>query len=510
LEKKKKSKFYELSDLVLQLNPHRSLNNIIIQCHGVFDLIHPGHISHLEEAKKLGDILVVTITPDKYVNKGPGRPIYSELQRADMLQALEVVDFVALTDSPTAKDSILTIKPNYYVKGPDYTNMTHDISGNIMTEEEAVCSIGGKIHFTKSPAMSSSRIINQNLSNLSFETSKWLSEFRLKYEESEILSWIMKVSSLNILVIGEAIIDEYVYCEALGKSSKDPVLAFREIQLERQIGGSLAIANHCAGLGAKVYSLCRIGNNRKDKELILNNLNPDINAVILESLHEPTITKRRYIDDLTESRVFETYLMDESLSTSTEEHNYILQLQKMLPQVDLVLIADYGHGLITEKVIEQLVKSEVPLAVNTQANAGNRGFNTISKYPRVDYVSLNGSEMGLELKRKHGSMDELVQRLRNQTGAKRVVITEGARGLLICGNNDIVEHVPAFAQIVKDRVGAGDALFATTSLLSILDTPKDVTGFFGNLAGAAVISELGNRKVITFRDLCRHASALLK
>jgi rfaE bifunctional protein kinase chain/domain len=332
----------------------------------------------------------------------------------------------------------------------------------------------------------------------------------LKYSEKEILDWIKKVSTLNVLVVGEAIIDEYLICEALGKSSKDPVLVFRELKLEQQIGGSLAIANHCAGLGASVISLFRIGMNEDDERLILANLNSSIKPVILKTKYEPTIKKRRYIDELTEARVFETYIMNDVGSSSDDESSLIAELDHILPNVDLVVVADYGHGLVTEKVINKLIETNVSLAVNTQSNAGNRGFNTISKYSKVDYISLNGSELGLELRRKHVSMDALVSKLRIQSGAKRVMVTEGSKGLSICDEDNEVEHIPAFAQQIKDRVGAGDALFATTALLSAIGTPKDITGFYGNLAGAAVISELGNRKSVSIVDLSRHAMSLLK
>ncbi len=500
----------QVSEIISQVENYRSQKRVIVQCHGVFDLLHPGHILHLEEAKKLGDVLVVTVTPDRFVNKGPGRPVYSQDQRVLMLRALEVVDLVAITDSPIASDAILAIKPNIYVKGPDYSNGNEDITGNISIEESTVASIGGQIYYTSSPSMSSSKLINAHVTKEKSETAKWLGNFRIKYSETEILDWIKKVSKLNVLVIGEAIIDEYLTCEALGKSSKDPVLAFRELNLEQQIGGSLAIANHCAGLGANVFSLFRIGRDQDDEKLILANLNPNIEAVLLKSMDEPTIKKRRFIDELTEARVFETYIMSDAESTSDDESKLVAELDIILPKVDLVIVADYGHGLITEKIITKLCDGNVLLAVNTQSNAGNRGFNTISKYSKVDYVCLNGSELGLELRRKHTSMDKLVAKLRIQSEARRVTVTEGAKGLSICDEDDVVEHAPAFAQQIRDRVGAGDALFAVTSMLSSVGAPKDVTGFYGNLAGAAVISELGNRKSVSIVDLCRHASALLK
>ena len=66
----------------------------VVLCHGVFDLLHMGHVRHLEEARSHGDILIVTITADAYVNKGPGKPVFSAALRAEMLAALSCVDFV--------------------------------------------------------------------------------------------------------------------------------------------------------------------------------------------------------------------------------------------------------------------------------------------------------------------------------------------------------------------------------------------------------------------------------
>ena len=501
---------YDVPSVAAKLAEIRGQGQTIVQCHGVFDLLHPGHVSHLAEAKAQGDILVVTITPDRFVNKGPGRPVFTQEHRALMLAALEVVDFVAITDNPTAVDAITAIRPDVYVKGPDYTDPSDDISGNISVEEETVVSLGGRIFFTEAPTMSSSNIINAHLPSQDGSTSEWLQRFRNKYSEADVLGWLEKVTNLNVLVIGEAIIDEYVQCEALGKSSKDPVLAFREISHERQVGGSLAIAGHCAGLGANVTALFRLGNDPADEQLVLQGLGPRVTPVIMKSQVEPTIIKRRYVDDLTEARVFETYVMHDGKPDDGDDQALMARLHELLQSADLVLVADYGHGLMSEGVIRDLAGSKALLAVNTQSNAGNRGFNTISRYPRADFVCLNGGEMGLELRRRHLTMNELVPQLRERTGATRAIVTEGAKGLACCDHDDVVTHVPAFARLIRDRVGAGDALFAATSLLSAVGAPADITGFFGNLAGAASVAELGNRTHVSSVDLMRHASALLK
>ena len=67
----------------------------IVLCHGVFDLLHIGHIKHFKEAKNLGDILIVTLTPDRFVNKGPSKPVFNEKLRLEALAALDVIDFIA-------------------------------------------------------------------------------------------------------------------------------------------------------------------------------------------------------------------------------------------------------------------------------------------------------------------------------------------------------------------------------------------------------------------------------
>lgn len=496
--------------IAIKVAEHRTRGESIVHCHGVFDLLHPGHIQHLIEAKSLGNILVVTVTPDDFVNKGPGRPVFSHEQRAFMLAALDVVDLVAITESVTAEEAIAELKPDIYVKGPDYVEFSGDISGNILIEEAAVKAVGGRIHFTTAPAMSSSKIINSLAHDADDPTRKWLHDFRSHHSETEVLGWLQRVRDLKVLVVGEAIIDEYMNCEALGKSSKDPVLAFRELSLERQVGGSLAIAAHCSGLGAKVSALFRMGNGEEEKELLTNSLGATVDLVPLVSEYEPTIIKRRFIDSLTETRVFETYVMSDERPSVKDDLAFREKLKELGSQADVVLVADYGHGLLSEGAIAELIGVNAVLAVNTQSNAGNRGFNTISRYPRVDYVCLNGSEVGLELRSRHLTMNELVPQLRERTGASRAVVTEGSKGLTSCDKEGKVVHVPAFAQVIRDRVGAGDALFATTSLLFAVGAPPDVAGFFGNLAGASSVSELGNRSHVSDVNLMRHASALLK
>ena len=185
-------------------------NKKVVLCHGVFDLLHFGHIKHFEEAKNYGDILVVSITPDKFVNKGPSRPMFKEDIRMKSLAALEIIDYVTLNDSVSAINIIKKLKPNFYCKGPDYKNHDRDITRNIKKEEKAVKSLKGKIVYTSGQTFSSGSIINKYSNILDLETKRNISKIKNNLNTRRIENIFQKINKLKVLVIGELIIDEYV------------------------------------------------------------------------------------------------------------------------------------------------------------------------------------------------------------------------------------------------------------------------------------------------------------
>jgi cytidyltransferase-like protein len=479
----------------------------------VFDLLHPGHLTHLDEARTLSDKLVVTLTSDDYVNKGPGRPFLTAEQRAEMLAALEMVDLVAISPFENGTKAISLIRPEFYVKGPDYSSPESDSTGNMVRELEALTNVGGKLHITSGATMSSSRIRNELMLAKNDETSRFLESFRARLNQSDVEKLFESLAKLRVLVVGESIIDTYVVSEALGKSSKDPVLAFRPMSSESQLGGALAIARHIAGIGAQTALLTRVGNSDHWLERITKEMGSEIDLHLLESLDEPTIEKTRYVDSLTGTKVFETYTIGDSTSSAEDSTLFANEIRRIAGEFDLVLVADYGHGLFDASAILALSEHSKKLAVNTQSNAGNRGFNTISKYPRLDIVCLNGSEVALEMRNRHLAVSDLVPEFLAKTKAEFVAITSGSKGLTFgvkSANGYSVSSVPAFAARVVDRVGAGDALFAALATALCAGADPMLAGLMGNLAGAASIAELGNRIALDRVSLSRHVLALLK
>src|ERR1700677_1216441 len=149
-------KIKDLPDLVPILSMLRNEGKKIVHCHGVFDLLHVGHLRHFEEAKRHGDVLVVTLTPDGWVNKGPHHPAFPENMRAEMVAALGCVDFVAINLWPTAVETIKLLRPHFFAKGSEYRDTSRDVTGYITAEEEAVQAIGGQFVFTEDVVFSSS------------------------------------------------------------------------------------------------------------------------------------------------------------------------------------------------------------------------------------------------------------------------------------------------------------------------------------------------------------------
>ena len=196
----------------------------VVMCHGVFDLLHIGHIRYLKQAQKLGDVLIVTVTQDHNVNKGPHLPAFTENLRLESLAALECVDYVALNQRPTAVEAIRILRPHVYAKGAEYRqNRTEEIK----QEEICVESIGGNVELIDDITSSSTYLANRYTDLFSEEVKMYLDDFRERYSVEKILGYLEKIKKLKVLVIGDAIIDEYQYCEAMGKSSKEPSLAVK-------------------------------------------------------------------------------------------------------------------------------------------------------------------------------------------------------------------------------------------------------------------------------------------
>jgi len=482
----------------------------IVLCHGVFDLLHIGHIRHFEEARRMGDTLVVTVTRDEHVNKGPHRPAFAHELRVEAIAALKSVDYVAINEWPHAVETIKRLQPHIYVKGPDYKNAAQDITGTILAEADAVRSVGGEIRFTDDITFSSSNLLNRHLPVLPPGVMDYLECFRRKHSADEVLSWFERASSLRPVVVGEAIIDEYIFCDAIGKSTKDPVLAALQKRVETYAGGSLAIANHLAGLCREVTLVTQLGDRDRGENCVRGKLKSNVEPRLLTKSNSPTIHKSRVVDQYSGNKLVEIYRMEDRPTEGEDVRALIEALKESFVGRDLTLAVDYGHGMLTAESVELLCDGAPFLAVNVQSNAGNRGFNPISKYRRADYVCLAMHELEIETRQRNGNARDGQLAIAQRIDCPRFTVTLGKAGTLHYSPSEGFTETPALATRVVDRVGAGDAVLAVTSLLARLGAPWDIVGFVGNAAGAQLISELGNRLPLDRIGLSKQIIALLK
>jgi rfaE bifunctional protein kinase chain/domain/rfaE bifunctional protein nucleotidyltransferase chain/domain len=505
------NKIKHLSQISRIVKDLKKEGKIIVQCHGVFDLIHPGHIRHFASAKKHGDILIVSITADAYVRKGPGRPIFSQQLRAEVLAAMTDIDFVTIVESENAIQAIKTIRPNIYIKGPDYKNRPEKsvVPRKLGVEEEAVKSVGGKLVYTDDILFSSSKLINNYLEVYPTATKKYLEKLKKKYTADFIIEKLASLSELKILVIGDAIIDQYCYCSPLGKSSKEPVMVHRYIVEESFAGGTLATANHTAALSKHVSLLTVLGKENSYWNVISQFTKPGVHPVYHYQSNRNTIVKRRFLDMYTKQKLFQvSYITDDPIDELVEA-KIIRFLKDHIKKFDLVIINDFGHGIMTKKIIRYINTKANYLALNVQTNSANYGFNVVTKYPRADFLCIDEQELRLATHDKQGDIQKLMRRIYNKLKCRHMIVTRGFEGTVEYGSAGFI-HTPSLTDKVVDRVGAGDALFAITSPCIYAGIPPDLVSFIGNIAGALQVQVVGNKKPIEFGEIAKFITRLLK
>ncbi|MCE2725320.1 MAG: PfkB family carbohydrate kinase [Planctomycetaceae bacterium] len=488
----------------------RDTSRRIVHCHGVFDLLHVGHLRYFQEAKAMGDVLVVTLTTDKFVNKGPHRPAFPEQLRAEVLAGLECVDFVAINPHPTAVEAIRLIKPDVYVKGPDYADKAKDVTGKIHEEEAAVQEVGGRIAFTTGEIFSSTALINQHMSTLPPEVQTYLTDFARRHPAREVLDYVERARGLKVLLVGEPIIDEYVYCEAIGKSSKEPTLVVKQLASEKFAGGILAAANHVAGFCDQVAVIAQLGTEGSREAFIESRLKPNVRRTFLHRKNSPTIVKRRFVENYFFLKMLEVYEINDATLSPEEDEQVCQALIEQVPKYDLVIVIDFGHSMLSDRARAIIRERAKFLAVNAQCNAGNLGHHALSKYPHADYVTATEREVRIEARDRHGDIAHLSRAVFAQLGCKMLAVTRGKNGCLCCDGATGFVQVPAVAGKVVDRIGAGDAFLSVSALFAAQGAPMEVVGFAGNAAGALAVATVANRDAIDRVAYLKQVESLLK
>lgn len=505
------SKVRTVDELSLIAKQERAKGRTVVQAHGTFDLLHPGHLKHLEAAKKFGDLLIVTVTADKYVNKGPNRPVYGEQLRAEMLAALEVVDFVAINYHLDAVSAIQKVAPSFYVKGQDYRDAQGDITGKITEERKAVEAGGGEIVFTDEITFSSTELLNKNFNIYEPHARQYLEQMRHNGGAESIIEKIESLKDCSVLLFGDAIIDEYQYVYPMAKAPKENMIATRYQDEEQFAGGVFATANHLASFCKRVEIITVLGGHDSYEDLIRKQLKPNVKLHVLHREGAPTTRKVRFVDFHYMRKLFEVYYINDEPIVSSLEDQLNITLKNRIDDFDVVIVNDFGHGMIKGSTVDILTEKARFLAVNTQSNSANMGYNLITKYPRADFVCIDMPEARLALSDKLSPVEDVIGKLLpEKVDCSKFIITHGKHGCFAYERGDVVHSIPAITKSVIDTVGAGDAFLSIAAPLLATGCPINTAGFVGNIVGALKVMIVGHQKSVEKVDVIKSINALLK
>ncbi len=488
-------------------------NKRIVQCHGVFDVLHAGHLSYFQSAKEFGDLLVVTITTDVFVNKGPGRPYFTDRIRANVIAALEAVDFVAVSSHATAVPSIDKLKPHFYVKGPDYRDKTKDVTGGIFEEEKAVERHGGKLVFTEDETFSSSALINRFFINWTEDQLKTINKVLDLGGEKTINEVLDRVAEQRICVVGEPIVDTYRFCVPENISSKSPSISARFLYEENYAGGSMAIANHLADFTKEVNLVITHGEEPYFQDVLKSKMDKRVVVHTREVKNIPTPRKVRYIAVDKSQRIFEITDLRSDQWASNSPSAFCKTLTDITKNMDAVVLADFGHGLFEGGVLEAAEQIKPFTALNVQTNSSNYGFNIFRKHKRYNYLSLDTREARIAYHdRLSAPLDigrQACKELKKFEAS--VSMTLGPNGsYYFAGGTDKEYFSPAFADNVVDATGAGDAFFCLTSMLIKVGSPPELIPFLGNVFAGLKTKIIGNKNSVSRAQLMKAVTAILK
>jgi rfaE bifunctional protein nucleotidyltransferase chain/domain len=489
----------------------RAKGQRVVLAHGVFDILHVGHKRHLDIGKRHGDVLIVTLTTDKFVNKGPDRPVFAEKLRAEMIAALESVDYVGISPNPSAEHIIEIVKPNFYLKGSEYSDEENDVTGRIKTERQTVEKFGGEVLYTEDITFSSSNLSNRVLQLYPEEAAAYLKDLRSRVTADDLRKEVSAVQNKRCLVIGDTILDEYVYVEPLGKPAKENIIATKYKDREVFCGGAVATANLVAQLSQSVDLVTLLGCEDSREEFIRSSLHQNINLVPFYRQRGRTTVKSRLVDPAYVKKLIEiAYLSDEALP---EDEQAALNgwVEDNIAGYDAVIVNDFGHGMIDAGLVDIVCRKAKFLAVNAQTNSANRGFNLITKYPRADFICIDEPEARLAAVERYAPIETVLRdRLEKRIDCHTFIVTHGKLGSVVYSPQHGVQHIPALTGEAIDTIGAGDAFFALAAPLLASGSDPFLAAFIGNAVGAMKVRIVGQRHQITKPEILKYLSTLLK
>ncbi|MBC7772130.1 MAG: adenylyltransferase/cytidyltransferase family protein [Pyrinomonadaceae bacterium] len=512
------SKVLTLAALLKLREGARAEGKAVVQCHGCFDIVHPGHIRHLRQARSEGDILLVSITGDSEMKKGTGRPLIPEELRAENLAALSFVDWVYVEERPTAAELLSEVKPDVYVKGREYEL---NIDPRFQAERAAVENGGGRVVFSSGDVVFSSTSLIAAMENSVDPYEKRLRQL-LAMDElcgEKLTRLVAAFRGKRVVVVGETILDTYFLCDRPDVAGESPIMTLRPIERRGYDGGAAIIARHLAAMGAEPILITGISLDTEGEDLTRRLALEGVEVRSIETGRKLP-EKQRYL--VGAQKVMKLDLVEPfTLDAATQDQLVGLAMDAASEggPCDAAIIADFGQGLLSPGMVSRLCRELRPVSrVLSGDVSGKRA--SLRMMHGMDLLCPSETEARAAFQSHTDGLPSLAWRVVRKTGAKAVVITMGADGLIgfspsapspASSTSDgyasqvTGEHVPALGTHAVDALGCGDALLATATLALCSGASLLAASFLGSIAAAVEAQRLGNI-VVNGRDL-RHGIA---
>lgn len=463
----------------------------VIMCHGVFDVVHPGHLRHLIYAKSKAPILVASLTADVHINKGHHRPHVPQDLRALNLAAFEIVDYVIIDSGATPIAILAKLQPDFFAKGYEYN--ANGLPPKTQEEIDTLKSFGGKILFTPGDIVySSTKLID--LAPPSIKVEKLLALMDAEQLTFDSLRKALRtLRGKRVHVVGDTIVDTYTQTAMIGGQTKTPTMSVLFENRTDFIGGAGVVAKHLRAAGAEVVFSTVLGEDVL-KEFVLEGLkDAGVHCRPIVDPTRPTTNKNAI--------VAEGYrlLKIDTVDNRTISDEIVEDLAKVIVKTtsDAVVFSDFRHGIFNRRTVPRLVQA---IPGNTYKVADSQvasRWGNITEFQNFDLITPNEREARFALADQDSGVRPLASRLFDVARCGLLILKLGDRGVLTCRS---VDHealdsffvVDSFVERVVDAVGAGDALLAYATLSMVATKSEAIATILGSMAAACECERDGN------------------
>jgi rfaE bifunctional protein kinase chain/domain len=298
----------------------------------------------------------------------------------------------------------------------------------------------------------------------------------------------------RVLVIGDIIVDQYNHGTAIGKSSEAPVLVIKEGEIIRYIGGAGIVSQHINALGGCCTLLTVVGHDELGA-WVRDQLGGNVLCMFDKSRR--TTLKTRIIAE--NQKLLRLSRLDEHFIDADFEDRLLLEIRIMLPAMDVVVISDFNYGVITPRIMKEVISlaKEKGVALIGDSQSSSQ-IGDVLKFKGFDIITPTEREARVALRDENSSREELMFKLKKETQAKMILMTLGSEGLMVnepTDHNQIIYRIETLNKNPLDTMGAGDALLATVALTYCAGGTAWEMAMLGSMAAAIHIGRLGNTPV---------------